>query len=83
MLLAWLDDVLILVPPTLVEKAQQELEAAFMCKQEGPLMECVGSKISVWHDDIGLGTIKVMQHVLLHKLWDLYQSYQLFQVKYL
>ncbi len=34
-LVAWVDDVMILGPPNMVEQAQQDLERAFTCKHEG------------------------------------------------
>ena len=36
---AWVDDVMILGPPALVEQVQQDLEKAFTCKREGELTE--------------------------------------------
>jgi hypothetical protein len=42
---AWVDDIMVLGPPSLVEQVQHDLEKAFMCKHEGELTEYVGSKI--------------------------------------
>ena len=36
-LVAWVDDVMILGPPAMVEQVQKDLEEVFTCKQEGEL----------------------------------------------
>ena len=46
-LVAWVDDVMILGPPALVEQVQKDLEEAFTCKREGELTTYVGSKLTL------------------------------------
>jgi hypothetical protein len=72
---AWVDDVMILGPPSLVEKIQQDLEKTFTCKQKGKNTKYVGvgSKITIDQDSNGLGSVKFMQLVLVHKLVEEYQ----------
>ena len=53
MFVAWVDDLMILGPPNLVEQVQRDLEKAFTCKHEGALTEYVGSKLSITHDTEG------------------------------
>ena len=67
-LVAWVDDVMILGPPNMVEQAQRDLERAFTCKHEGELTEYVGSKLSLSRDDLGPGMVKLTQPVLVWKL---------------
>ena len=55
---AWVDDVMVLGPPALVEQVQQDLEQAFTCKLEGELTEYVGSKLTFNCDTRGKGTIR-------------------------
>lgn len=50
---AWIDDIVGLVPLLLVEQIQQDLEKAFTCKHK-ELIECMGSKIAINHDSTGL-----------------------------
>ena len=65
---AWVDDVMVLGPPVLVEQVQQDLEKAFTCKREGELTEYMGSKLTLTRDGDGKGTIKFTQPVLIQKL---------------
>jgi hypothetical protein len=44
---AWVNDVMILGAPAMVEQVQQDLEEAFMCKRERELTEYVGSKLTL------------------------------------
>ncbi len=44
---AWVDDIMVLGPPKLVEQVQQDLEKAFTCKREGELTEYVGIKLTI------------------------------------
>ena len=69
----WVDDVMVLGPPKLVEQVQHDLEKAFMCKREGVLTEYVGSKLTISHDKMGRGTVKFTQPVLINKLCDEYK----------
>lgn len=46
-LVAWVDDVMKLGPPILVEKVPEKLKKAFACKSEGTVTEYVGSKITM------------------------------------
>jgi hypothetical protein len=71
---AWVDDVMVLVPPTLVEQVQRDLEKSFSCKSKGELTECVGSKITFSCDDNGKRTIKFMQPFLIKKIKDTYKK---------
>ena len=71
-LVAWVDDVMILGPHNMVEQAHQDLERAFMCKHKGELMEYVGSKLSLSREDLGLGMVKFTQPVLVQKLEEEY-----------
>ncbi len=57
-LVAWVDDVMILGPPNMVEQAQRDLESAFMCKCKGELTEYVGSKLTPSRDDSSPGMVK-------------------------
>ncbi len=43
---AWVDDVMVLGPPLLVEQVQHDLEIAFTCKRKGELIKYVGSKLN-------------------------------------
>jgi hypothetical protein len=61
---AWVDDVMVLGPPSLVEQVQRDLEKSFTCKCEGELTEYVGSR---------KGTVKFMQAVLIKKINDKYK----------
>ena len=45
-LLAWVDDIMVLGPPLLVEQVQHDLEKAFTCKHKGELTEYVGSNLT-------------------------------------
>jgi hypothetical protein len=45
--IAWVNDVMVLGPPSLVEQVQQDLEKSFTCKCEGELTEYVGSKLTL------------------------------------
>jgi hypothetical protein len=70
---AWVDDIMVLRPPSLVEQVQHNLEKAFTCKCEGELTEYVGSKLTFTRDDDGKGTIKFTQPVLIKKLNEEYK----------
>ena len=70
---AWVDDVMVLGPPSLVEQVQHNLEKAFTCKREGELMEYMGSKLTFTRDDDGKGMIKFTQPVLIKKLNEEYK----------
>ena len=48
-MVAWVDDVMILGTPELVDKVQRDLESVFTCKCEGKLSEYIGSKIMIQH----------------------------------
>jgi hypothetical protein len=69
---AWVNDVMVLGPPSLVEQVQH-LEKSFTCKREGELTEYVGSKLTFSHDDDGKGTVKFTQPVLIKKINDEYK----------
>ncbi len=43
---AWVDDIMVLGPPLLVEQVQHDLEIAFTCKHEGELTKYVGSTLN-------------------------------------
>jgi hypothetical protein len=58
--------------PDMVEKVQKDLEEAFMCKEEGELMEYVGSKLTLTQHSTGLGTVKFIQPTLVRKLEEEY-----------
>jgi hypothetical protein len=70
---AWVDDVMVLGPPVLVEQVQRNLEKAFMCKCDGELTEYVGSKLTLNCDNNGRGMIKYTQLVLIQKINDKYK----------
>ena len=70
---AWVDDVMVLGPPSLVEQVQRDLEKSFTCKRKGELIEYVGSKLTFSRDDNGKGTVKLMQPVLIKKINDKYK----------
>jgi hypothetical protein len=66
MRVSWVDDGMILAPPVLVEKVQEQLERAFMCKCEWTLIENIDSKIAMSCDDTGLGAVvQFMQPILI------------------
>ena len=44
---AWVNDAMVLGPPSLVEQVQRDLEKSFTCKREGELMEYMGSKLTL------------------------------------
>ena len=67
MFVAWVDDVMLLRPPALVEQIQRDVEKAFTCKCKGELTEYVGSKLTFNCEDEGEGTIKFTQPVLIKK----------------
>jgi hypothetical protein len=71
-LVAWVDDVMILGPLEHVEMVQEQLKKAFMCKHKGALLEYVGRKITMSCDDTGLGIVQFIQPVLIRKLWEEY-----------
>lgn len=71
-LVAWVDVAMILGPHVMVKKAQQKLQTAVTCKHERVLMEYVGSKITMHHNNSSLGPIKFTQPVLVRKLWEEY-----------
>ncbi len=71
-LVAWMDDVMILGPPNMVELAQQDLERAFMCKCFKELTKYVGNKLTLSRDDLSLGMVKFTQPVLVWKLEEEY-----------
>ena len=64
---------MVLGPPSLVEKVQQDLEQAFMGKRKGRLTKYMGSKITIDWDSNGLGTVKFIQLELVHKLVEEYK----------
>jgi hypothetical protein len=64
-LVAWVDDIMVLGPCTLVKQIQRDLENAFACKHEGELTEYIGSMIMINRDSMGFGTLKFMQPVLV------------------
>ena len=72
-LVAWVDGVMIVCPPELVKKTQGELEKISTCKCEGPLTKYIGRKITMECDCDGLGKVKFMQPVLVHKLIEEYK----------
>ena len=43
---AWVDDVMVLSPLSLVKQVQHDLEKSSTCKREGELMEYVGSTLT-------------------------------------
>jgi hypothetical protein len=49
----WVDGVMVLGPPKLVEQVQRDLEKAFRCKCEGVLTEYVGSKLTISRNEKG------------------------------
>jgi len=66
MLVSWVNDIMILAPPVLAEKVQEQLEKTFMCKCEWTLMEYIDSKIAMSCDDTGLGAVvQGMQPILI------------------
>ena len=58
MVVAWVNDVMVLGLPSLVEQVQCDLEKAFMGKSEGKLTKYVSSKLTFKYDANGLGMIK-------------------------
>jgi hypothetical protein len=68
MFVAWVDYVMVLGPPSLVEHVKWDLEKFFTCKHEGELTEYVGSKLTFCCDDDGKGTVKFTQPVLIMKI---------------
>ena len=75
-LVAWVNNVMVLGPPLLVEQFQCNLEQAFTCKCEGELAKYVGSTLTITHDSNGLGTVKFMKPVLACKLVEEYKPAQ-------
>jgi len=57
---AWVDDVMVLGPPSLVEQVQCDLEKSFTCKREGELTEYVDRKLKFSRDDDGKGMVQFM-----------------------
>ena len=55
---AWVNDVMVLGLPSLVEHVQRDLEESFTCKGQGELTEYVGSKLTFSCADDGKGTAK-------------------------
>ena len=70
---AWIDDVMVLGPPSLVEQVQCDIEKSFTCKRKGELTEYEGSKLTISCDDNGKGTVKFTQPVLIKKRNDEYK----------
>jgi hypothetical protein len=50
---AWVNGIMVLGPPSLVEQVHRDLEKSFTCKREGELKEFVGSKLTFSCDDNG------------------------------
>ena len=69
MLVMWVDDIIVLRPPLLVEKVQQDLEKAFTCKGEMEMTKYVRSKITITPNSTGLGTVKFMQQYKCANSW--------------
>ena len=69
---AWVDDVMVLGPPKLVEQVQRDLEKAFTCKRKGELTEYVGNKL-ITRDADRRGTVRFTQPVLIKKLNEEYE----------
>lgn len=65
---AWAEDVMVLVPPLLVEQVQYALEKAFTCKRKGELTKNIGNKLNLSRSNNGLRHIKFTQPVLVRKL---------------
>jgi len=59
--------------PKLVERVQQDLEKAFMCKHKGELTEYVGSKFTFNCDAEGKYKVRFTQPVLIKKLNEEYE----------
>jgi len=69
----WVDGVMVLGPPSLVEQVQRDLEKSFTCKCEGKMREYVDSKLTFSRDDDGKGTVKFTQPVLIKKINEEYK----------
>jgi hypothetical protein len=65
---AWVDDAVILGPPELAEKMQEQLEKAFTCKHKGTLTEYVSSKITMGCNDGRLRTVQFTKPILICRL---------------
>jgi hypothetical protein len=70
---AWVDDGMVLGPPSLVEQVQRDLEKSFTCKRKGELTEYVGSKLTISRDEYGKGTVKFTHPVVIKKINDEYK----------
>ncbi len=70
MIVSWVDDLILLGEQQDVDMMKADLSNAFICKEEGPLKEFVGSKIDLSRNEKGLGTAKFTQPVLVQKLED-------------
>ena len=64
-LVAWVDNAMILGHHAMVEQVQKDLDEAFTCKWEDELTEYVGSKLILTRGSTGLKTVKFMQLVLV------------------
>ena len=71
-IVSWVDDLILLGEQQDVDMMKADLSKAFICKEEGPLKEFVGSKIDFSRNENGLGTAKFTQPVLVQKLEDEY-----------
>jgi len=65
---AWVNDAMVLGPPSLVEQVQRDLEKSFTCKREVELTGYMDSKLTISCDDNGKGTVKFTQPVLIEKI---------------
>ena len=72
-MVAWVDDVMVLGTWELVDRVQRDIESVFTCKREGELSKYVGSKIMIQRDEDRMGTVKFIQPVLIQKLEDEYK----------
>ena len=70
---AWVDGVMVLGLPSLVEQVQYNLEKSFTCNHKGELTEYIGSKLTYDRNENGTGTIKFTQPVLIQKLIEEYK----------
>ena len=67
---SWIDDLIIMGHPDDVAQIKSDVSKVFECKDEGKLVEYVGTKLDFKRGDDGIGSLRITQPVLIDKLKD-------------
>ena len=68
LMVSWVDDILAVGHPEVIQEMENDLKKAFVCKYKGELNKYIGCKADLSHDKNGLGMVNVTQPVLVQKL---------------